>query len=57
MLEKMDTIITDTEMENYYSANSQSFIPWITILLKPCLLSFLLKHLDLSRIRMPGTFK
>jgi len=26
MLEKMDTTISDAEMENYYSANSQSFI-------------------------------
>src|SRR5512133_1831196 len=26
MLEKMDTIISDTEMENYYITNSQNFI-------------------------------
>ena len=26
MLEKMDTVISDTEMENYYSANEKSFI-------------------------------
>jgi hypothetical protein len=26
MLEKMDTVISDTEMENYYSSNEQSFL-------------------------------
>ena len=26
MLEKMDTVISDTEMENYYSANGKSFL-------------------------------
>ena len=26
MLEKMDTVISDTEMENYYSANEKSFV-------------------------------
>lgn len=26
MLEKMDTVLTETELENYYAANEQSFI-------------------------------
>lgn len=26
MLEKMDTLVTDSEMENYYSANQESFV-------------------------------
>ena len=26
MLEKMDTVISDTEMENYYSTNEKSFL-------------------------------
>ena len=50
MLEKMDTIISDTEMENYYLSNSQSFVLGYNIV-KALFIKVPFETPNLSRIR------
>jgi hypothetical protein len=51
MLEKMDTTISDTEMENYYSANSQSFNLGYNIV-KALFIKLPFETPNLSRVRV-----
>jgi hypothetical protein len=51
MLEKMDTVISDDEMENYYTANSQSFNLGYNIV-KALFIKLPFETPNLNRIRM-----
>jgi len=50
MLEKMDTVISDTEMENYYSANEKSFLLNSNIV-KALFIKLPVESPDLDRVR------
>jgi hypothetical protein len=51
MLEKLDTVLTDTELENYYSANENSFILSSNIV-KALFIKLPLEIPDLNKIRL-----
>jgi len=51
MLEKMDTIVSDAELENYYSANSQSFNLGYNIV-KALFIKIPLEIPDIARVRI-----
>jgi hypothetical protein len=51
MLEKMDTVITDSELENYYSANEKSFILGSNIL-KALFIKLPLETPNLDKIKI-----
>lgn len=51
MLEKMDTSLTDTELENYYAANEKSFVLTSNIV-KALFIKLPLETPDLNRIKL-----
>jgi len=51
MLEKMDTVLTETELENYYAANEKSFILSSNIV-KALFIKLPVETLDLDKIRL-----
>lgn len=51
MLEKLDTVITDTELESYYAANEKSFVLTSNIV-KALFIKLPLETPDISKIRM-----
>jgi hypothetical protein len=50
MLEKMDTVVTDAEMENYYAANEQSFLLNSNIV-KALFIKLPIETPDISRVK------
>jgi hypothetical protein len=51
MLEKMDTVVSDSELENYYAANQNSFILTSNIV-KALFIQLPLNTRDLSKIKL-----
>ena len=51
MLEKLDTVLTDTELENYYAANEKSFILNSNIV-KALFIKLPVETPDLNKIRV-----